>query len=242
MTPEAVADKVVHLEKEALSVQITYPRVTPYLVDLLGSSRPLEDIYALRERAAASDLFDRLIRRIVETHGEGWEETLDRLLDDERTRAPAVWVCLTSTTGSRLARKAVGLIRVSGVRVPSMPFLGQIGSDAIEPLLLMQDDLELLQDAVIALMPPLGGSLPGRLQQLWEEAVLRCPAEGTWWPELMKGRDNLLVRWTLTWNSRARVEGAFEPLPKGLAARVQELGLKHRIQLLDGLGPCWGWI
>jgi hypothetical protein len=239
LTPEAVADKIVHLEKEAHSVQITYPRVTPYVVELLGSKRPLEYLFALRDCGASRDLFERLIRRIVETRIEGWEATADGLLDDERTRAPAVWVCLTSATGSRLARKAVGLIRVSGVRVPSMPFLHQIGSDAIEPLL-MQDDLELLQDAVIALMPPRAGSLPGRLQQLWEEAVLRCPAEGTWWPELMKGRDNLLVRWTLAWNSRARVEGAFEPFPEGLAARVQELGLKHRLQLLDGLGPCWG--
>lgn len=240
LSPSAFAERLVRYEREAAIANITWPRQTPELCSILAeaSDQPSQYLAALREHEAPLDLLRAFLVALAQRRLRGWEESIDDFLDDERLRPVTIDVCLTIPVGGRLTRKAVGLCdgRLTN-RLQYFP-KEKLNPDAHRPLL-EHRDVEVAQAAAIALRPAPGEDTADELGQIWEAALVRCPADDAWYPAIFKYRPDLLVRWVLAWNERLRRDrSAYERLPQALLPLIGSLDINERIELLERIAPC----
>ena len=226
-------------EREAALANITWPRQTPELCQLLAEAtdQPWQYLAALREENAPLDLFHPFLVVVARRHPRGWQKVVDQLLDDERVRQVAVNVCLTVPVGDRLTEKAVELCDGRMTNLLQYFPTEKLNPEAHRPLL-EHPDVNVAQAAVIGLRPAPGEDTSDDLGQSWEVALVRCPADDHWYAEILKHRPDLLMRWVLAWNERlASDPSSYERLPEAMLLLIGSLEIDARIDLLERITP-----
>ncbi len=106
---DEIAMRVFEADAEATAAGIIDPRLTPRLAQLLAAENKQPDIILakLEQLGAAGHLMLPFLERVADLRPGGWEATLERLIEDDRTSWIAVQVALTRPVGLPLKDAAI---------------------------------------------------------------------------------------------------------------------------------------
>ena len=232
--PAKTAELVTACDRQAVEAGINYPRYVPdvcrYLAD--ESANPEQYIEALVKRAAAPDHIHPFLEVGVRRDRSGSLDLLAGLLGDERYRGLAIVVVLSHPVRPELQAAAVGACDGRVVHaLESLVIREQLDPGAL-PALLEHPDLQVARAVAVELRLQIR-SMSADIRAKWEDAIIRCPADEAWYPEIMSSRPKMLARWVRAWLARQRQPPHnYEPIPEALLALVGELPWRIRRYLL----------
>lgn len=236
-TPKSIARQVASFEIAASRAGITYPRLTPALCVMLArtGTSPIKYLKALVGHGAPPDLLGSFLDQLVALRPRNWESLVNQLLDNETTCFAAVTACLRNEVNPRLTHHAVE--RCDERMTNAIEYLPRhfFNRWAVEPLL-SHSNPRVRQAAVIGLRPGADSPLPSTLIPLWEEALIRTPADDYQFGQIFRQRPDLLASWLDAWTRRFR-SGAqeFESLPHSVVEAAGDASLATRIDVLRRL-------
>jgi hypothetical protein len=136
--PKAVAERLVTIEREAESADVTWPRLGPFVCDQIATAtdRPLVWAEALRAAGARGELLSPFLRRLVDRGGDLERSLVKTCLDVPELRRAAVAAVLVTSPASP------DLVELSLARLEGMADLvqfwcarGEVGEVLVERFL-----------------------------------------------------------------------------------------------------------
>ena len=186
----AAADRLMRIDREAIEAGVEspnemIPRGARRLARELAArdERPEEMLTALEQLGAGGGLAGWFLDRSAELRRPGWEEAIERLLDDGATDGAAIRTALVRPAGERLKRLAIGRAAPWLGLIESLVLRDEIG-DGTLALLFDAPDSEVAREAAMALGAANEvragriGRLPPALLERWKEIVVSVPPDG----------------------------------------------------------------
>ena len=197
---DEIATRVFEADAEAAAAGITYPRLTPRLAQLLAEENKQPDLALekLEQLGAAGDLMLPFLERVADLRPGGWEATLERLIENDRTSWIAVRVALTRPVA--LPLKDAAIRRMTGEYrnlIADLILRKQIDQETVERLL-DAPDMIVARDVAVSIWQArrkdLAGLSPTMLAQ-WKDVIVRSPADDSWYSVILTSDPTLLAGW-----------------------------------------------
>ena len=238
---DQASTRLVEADAEAAAAGITYPRFTPQLAQLLavGLDRPDLFLTKLTELGAANDLLLPFLERVVELRPEGWQATVERLLEDDRTSWIAVQVSLTRPVEFDLKDKAIRRM-TAGYRnmIAFLIARGKVDQETVERLL-NAPDMIVARDVAVSIWRASRGAgladLSPTVLTRWRDVIAKSLADEYWYSEILKGDANLFADWLRAWFSRIEDRSSHEFLPHTLEESLRALPAVVRADLIHAV-------
>lgn len=238
--PGQAVERIVSAEREAAEAGINYPRMTLAACNRLAQLTAQPDRYlrAFSDFDGQADLVMPFLVSLTRTRPRGWARLITAFLKDHRYWRAAVGACLTEPVGATLRAEAVRLCNGTLANyLESLVIREELDEDAIARLL-EHPDCAVARPVAIQVCLRLMRSLPERLLRKWENAIIRCPADDTWYAQIMSSRPGLLERWVHAWLARQDSKGfPYERIPGTLLEVIAKLPIKARRRLLEHVPP-----
>jgi hypothetical protein len=196
--PKAVAERIVALEREAESSDVTWPRWGPFVCDQIAAAtdRPLDWEEALRAAGARGELLGPFIKRLVDRGGDQERSVVTTCLDVPELRRTAVAAILVTNQASP------DLVELSLNRLDGMADLvefwcarGEVGEPVAERFL-RHPDAAIASAAAEGLWykeRSQAASRPG-----WRDAILASTAEHDYnLEEVFRGHPDIAADWLI---------------------------------------------
>ena len=197
---DEIATRVFEADTEAAAAGITYPRLTPRLAQLLAEKNKQPDLALakLEQLGAAGDLMLPFLERVVDLRPGGWEATLERLIENDRTSWIAVRVALTRPVG--LPLKDAAIRRMTGAYrslIAALILRKQIDQETIERLL-DAPDMIVARDMAVAVWQAHRvdiAALSPTMRARWRDVIVKSRADDYWYSVILKSDPNLFADW-----------------------------------------------
>ena len=234
---DEIATRVFEADAEAAAAGTTYPRLTPRLAQLLAEENKQPDLALakLEQLGAAGDLMLPFLERVADLRPGGWEATLERLIENDRTSWIAVRVALTHPVG--LPLKDAAIHRMTGEYrnlIADLILRKQIDQETVERLL-DAPDMIVARDVAVSIWQArrkdLAGLSPTMLAQ-WKDVIVRSPADDYWYSVILTSDPTLLADWVRAQFFKIGDKSSYEFLPPILEEPLRELPATVRADLI----------
>ena len=234
-----VAARIAVAETEASSAGITYPRFTPQLAQVLATRAHRPDLFieALEQRAAPGDVLLPFLDRVVAVRPDGWEATVERLLDVDMYRWTTMRVALVRPVGARLKDAAIERMTAQYAQmIDGAVVRDELNVDTVVRLLDAPDALVARTTAVALAIRPGGAvlsSLPDAARRRWREVIVQNQPDEYWYSQILGREPEMFADWLRAWFVRmqqAPLDNGF--LPDALENAIERLPVSVRIQLI----------
>ena len=212
-----VAKLIATADSDARQAGITYPRLTPKLVEHLASASgdPHALLLALEECGAAADLLIEVLNSLADRQSPALEAALERLLAQRSTVPAAVAVGLTRPVSRHVKEQAIAQMSLGGFDIDGLIIRNELDEVTLE-LLLTAPDQELAWRVALALWgwrhrEALDG-LRDDLRQLSRDLIVNHPAEDQLYQSVFEQEPEVLVDSIRAWWERLRT-GSLEFWP-----------------------------
>ena len=231
-----MARLIATADSDARQAGITYPRLTPQLVEQLA--RALEEphalLLALEECGAAADLLIEVLNCLADRQSPALEAALERLLAQPSTVPAAVAVGLTRPVSTHAKEQAIAQMSLGGFDIDGLIIRNELDEVTLE-LLLTAPDQELAWRVALALWGwrhrvALEG-LRDDLRQLSRDLIVNHPAEDQLYQSVFEQEPDVLVDSIRAWWERLRT-GSLEFLPMHVEDLVAGLPIETRLDLI----------
>ena len=211
--------------------------MTPRLAQLLAEENKQPDLALekLEQLGAAGDLMLPFLERVADLRPGGWEATLERLIENDRTSWIAVRVALTRPVA--LPLKDAAIRRMTGEYqnlIATLILREQIDQETIERLL-DAPDMIVARDVAVSIWQArrkdLAGLPPTMLAQ-WRDVIVRSPADDYWYSVILTSDPTLLADWVRAQFFRIGDKSSYEFLPPKLEEPLRELPATVRADLI----------
>ena len=229
-------------DMEAIAAEISYPRLTPRLAQLLAESNaePLGWIDGLVRRGAAPDLLLPFLLRFIEVDAIGCQARLAELLQDDSFSWAALKVILTHPVHEEL--RAKGIARLSGQHlglIRDLLIRGEVDVETVECLLDAPDPI-VARDSAISIAHGAGKTLLSNLseagQERWQEVIIAGPPDKFWYSEILRRDPDLFAKWLRSWFARLEDMPTNQWfLPHKLVERIGGLPTNVRRDLIEAI-------
>ncbi len=231
-----VARLIATADSDARQAGITYPRLTPKLVEHLASASgdPHALLLALEECGAAADLLIEVLSCLADRQSPALESAITRLLAQPSTVPAAVAVGLTRPVSTHVKEQAIAQISLGGFDINGLIIRNELDEVTLE-LLLTAPDQELAWRVALALWGwrhrvALEG-LRDDLRQLSRDLIVNHPAEDQLYQSVFEQEPEVLVDSIRAWWERLRT-GSLEFLPMHVEDLVAGLSIEARLDLI----------
>jgi hypothetical protein len=231
---EGVARRFVQLEREAATMEISWPRLSPTVAEKLACCTHSAAVFVrvLKEERAQGDLLAPFVNAVAKKRPSEWIELIDEVLRDQEYRPLGIMACLSEDVGSELRNRAVSLcdwrlntwLEYSRVTLP----------EEILAELLRHDDETVVSAVVVRLGVNRTDELSDNLRPIWEQAVANHTGGEYWIATILSQNPELLVKWLRRYIDRSSSRPwQWEHFPDRVLEGVGALPLGIRIELLE---------
>ena len=231
-----VAKLIATAEREASEAGITYPRLTPKLVEHLASASgdPHALLLALEECGAAADLLIEVLNCLADRQSPALEAALERLLAQPSTVPAAVAVGLTRPVSTHAKEQAIAQMSRHNFDFDGAIIRNELDHPTLD-LLLAAPDEEVAWRVAIALWGrrhrnALDG-LPEELRQRSRNLVVKHQADDQLYQPLFRQHPDVLVDLIRAWWERLRT-GSLEFWPIEVEDLIAGLPIETRLDLI----------
>ena len=234
---DEIATRVFEADAEATAAGIIDPRLTLRLAQLLAAENKQPDLVLtkLEQRGAAVHLMLPFLERVVELRLGGWEATVERLIEDDRTNWIAVQVSLTRPVG--LPLKDAAIRRMTGAYrslIAALILRNQIDQETIERLL-DAPDMIVARDVAVAVWQAHRvdiAALSPTMRARWRDVIVKSRADDYWYSVILKSDPNLFADWLRARFFGVGDESRYEFLLPILEEPLRELPATVRVDLI----------
>ena len=233
-----VANRLVELEREAATVEITWPRLSPIVAEELAhiTNDPATFARILLEERAPGDLLDPFVGTIARDKPNGWVQLINLVLSDGQYSYVGVIACLTEDVGPKIRQRAVALC---DWRLKTwLEFSPVTLSEDVLASLLVRDDETIVSAVVVRLGVHRTDEMTDTLRPIWEDALVTHSGDEYWIGLILSRNLELLAKWIRIYIERASSKSwKWERIPDNLLQGVAKLPLATRLDLLTFLAP-----
>ncbi|MGE5595346.1 MAG: hypothetical protein ACM3S1_04850 [Hyphomicrobiales bacterium] len=241
LAAEETAERIAQADADARAAGITYPRFTPRLAQVLAeaSANPSALLTALTDRGVAADIVLPVLDRVVSMEAEGWEDALNRALDEPLLAWAAIQIALARPVGPRLKDAAIERMGPGHRNLIEMLVArDQVDPDTVGRLLHAPDPL-VARDTAVAIGHARSAdridALPEAMRERWRAIILDSPADGFWYSVILKRDPDLFAEWLRRWFERLRSSSDEFILPHQLKDAISELPVGARVNLISSI-------
>ncbi len=231
-----VAKLIATADSDARQAGITYPRLTPKLVEHLASASgdPHALLLALEECGAAADLLTEVLNCLADRQLPDLESAIVRLLGQRSTVPAAVAVALTRPVSRQVKEQALAQLNPRSFDFDGAIIRNELDHPTLE-LLLAAPDEEVAWRVAIALWgwrhrEAIDG-LPEELLQRSRDLVVKHPADDQLYHSLFEQHPDVLVDSIRAWWERLRT-GSLEFWPIEVEDLIAGLSIETRLDLI----------
>jgi hypothetical protein len=240
LTAEEIAERITAADKEASDAHLSYPRLTPQFSQELASKMDNLGllITELERRAAAADLLLPILDRMVEIQSNGWEDTIERLVDSNEYGWVSIQVSLTRSVGDHLKDVAISRLTIAHSNlIDTLIIRDEVDADTVERLLNAPDPLVARAAAVAVGVEPNGAllrSMSETARRRWRAIIVESPADDHWYPMILERDPQLFADWLRNWLVRLQANSeSRERVPHTVEQSIGSLPVELRAQLIQ---------
>jgi len=234
-SPSTIAKLLSVHEREAQAVGLVWPRWTPFVCSEIADETTdgLAYVQALVSREVPADLVEPFLMRALAGREIGTRRELERLMGHSSYAHMAMIMVLRNEDAPEdLIPQAVAACSAAqGNALDLFSLRDQLRAPAV-PQLLAHPDTTVARAVAVGMRD----HVPPSMRALWEETIVRCPADDYWYSVILKREPGLLARWLVAYCERDQAAPRdFEHIPHTLSEAITELTQEARIGVLRAL-------
>jgi len=231
-SPAKLADRLSLYEKEARAAGLTFPRWTPFVCSEIAKHavNRLSYVRAFSACDAPDDLLGPFLELAIVNRDRGVRQIVEGLMDHSMYSHLAIIATLRyDALPHDLMTKAVAACTGSQKNaLEAFALRKELQDAAIAPLLAHPNPLVARSVAI-----GMRDDVPESIRAVWEDTIVRCPADQYWYSVILKQNPALFGRWLVAFCVRDQAsENQFESIPHTLSEAITGLSQLDRLEML----------
>jgi hypothetical protein len=239
--PEIVVNKIVKIEREAVSADLHWPRWTPLLCGELSnrSENPILWSRILIKAGLTGDLIKPFLEKAIEGGFQGWKQLLFEALERKDLRWMAVTITLTlASPPEDLLRQVFRRLSGYDEAIKTLCLRREVPEDSVRKLLRHEDSNLAGAAAYGEWYADPKGQVRSSLVDDWYDAIVRTRID-YFLSEVLRQNTELAFRWLLSLLGDENVY--LHDFDRSIPVAVSALDLGSKKQVLDSLPEDFGY-